>query len=243
MGKLDGRVAIITGGGTGIGKGIAEAFAQEGATVVLASRNKGNLEQVASTIVKAGGQAISIPTDVSKEADVQSLFAHTIEAFGKVDVLVNNSGFFGAGPIDEMSLNTWQTTVDVNLTGAFLCSREAFRTMKQNKGGRIINIGSVSAKVPRPNSAPYTSTKFALEGLTRSLALDGREHGIAVSILQPGNTDTAIWENNPSGASVEGVMAISEVAAVAVVMAALDPSINMFEALMLPMSMPYLGRG
>ncbi len=243
MGKLDGKVTIITGGGTGIGKGIAEAFAQEGATVILASRNSGNLEQVVSTIKKAGGIALAVPTDVSKEDEVEALFAKTLDTFGQVDVLVNNSGFFGAGSIDEMSLHTWQTTVDVNLTGAFLCSREAFRAMKQQKGGRIINIGSVSAKVPRPNSAPYTATKFALEGLTRSLALDGREHGIAVSILQPGNTDTAIWENNPLGASEEGIMPIADVAAVAVVMAAMDPSINMYEALMLPVSMPYLGRG
>jgi NAD(P)-dependent dehydrogenase (short-subunit alcohol dehydrogenase family) len=156
---------------------------------------------------------------------------------------VNNAGIIVGTPTESLALADWQRVIDVNLTGAFLCSRAAFRAMKP-RGGRIINIGSTAAKVPRPHSAAYTTSKFALEGLTRSLALDGREHGIAVSILHPGNTASALWGGaEDEQRRREGVMSASEVARVAVVMAALPPDINLLEGLLLPVAMPFLGRG
>jgi len=243
MGNLDGKTAIITGGGSGIGRGVAEALAKEGANVALASRSAENLAVAAEAITAAGGKALAMPTDVRHEGEVAALFSKTVETFGSVDIVVNNSGVFTTGPIETMALADWQNCVDVNLTGAFLCSREAFRLMIPQKAGRIINIGSISAKVPRANSTPYTSTKFALEGLSRALALEGREHGIGVSVIQPGNTATAIWEANPEGAAIEGVMPIEEVARVVIAMATMDPKVNLFEAIVLPLSMPYLGRG
>ena len=243
MGKLDGKTAIVTGGGTGIGEGIAVALAKEGANVVLSSRNAEKLEAAASSIRANGGQARAIAADVRDEDQVRDLFTKTVAAFGSVDILINNSGVFTTGPVEQLSLADWQNCVDVNLTGAFLCSREAFRLMKPQKGGRIINMGSISAKVPRVGSTPYTSTKFALEGLTRALALEGREHGIAVSVVQPGNTATSIWNGNPEAAAQEGVMPIEEVARVVMTMATMDPRVNMLEAIVLPITMPYLGRG
>jgi NAD(P)-dependent dehydrogenase (short-subunit alcohol dehydrogenase family) len=166
-----------------------------------------------------------------------------LDVFGRVDILVNNAGVSKGGPTDELSLEVWQQVIGVNLTGAFLCSREAFKIMKSQRTGRIINIGSVSAKVPRINSAPYTTSKFGLEGLTRSLALDGREFGIAVSILHPGNTATPIWVEREQIARQEGVMSPDDLARVAVTIAALPPEVNLLESLVLPVSMPFVGRG
>ncbi|MDI7258646.1 MAG: SDR family oxidoreductase [Thermodesulfobacteriota bacterium] len=243
MGQLMDRVAVITGASTGIGQGIAVAYAAEGAKVVLASRNRKKLEAVAGEIRGAGGTALVMPTDVTLEEDVVGLFRQTMEAFGRVDILVNNAGITSRTPTDELSLETWRNVLDVNLNGAFLCSREALRIMKRQRSGRIINIGSISAKVPRPNSAPYTTSKFALEGLTRSLALDARGHGIAVCILHPGNTATPLWHGREDQARLEGIMSPNDLARVAVMMAALPQDVNVFESIVLPVSMPFLGRG
>jgi NAD(P)-dependent dehydrogenase (short-subunit alcohol dehydrogenase family) len=190
MAQLQGTVALITGAATGIGRGIARAFAAEGARLILASRDGGRLEEAASELRARGAQAIAAPTDVTDEAQVAALFQRAMAEFGRIDVLVNNAGAFDGGPLDELSLETWQKVIGVNLTGPFLCSREAFRIMKAQGGGRIINIGSISAQVPRMGSAPYTSSKFGLEGLTRATALDGRAHGIVASCLHPGNIAT-----------------------------------------------------
>lgn len=243
MAKLQDRIAIVTGGGTGIGKGIALAFAAEGAKVVLASRNRDNLDAAAAEISGAGGSAMVVPTDVTVEAEVIDLFRQTTEAHGRLDILVNNSGISTGTPTDELSLEDWQRVVDVNLTAAFLCSREAFRVMKPQGRGRIVNVGSVSAKVPRPNSAPYTATKFGLEGLTRSLAVDGRAHGIAVSVVQPGNTESLIWQGREAAAEKEGIMAAADVASAVVTMVSLPDGVNLFESTILPVTMPLLGRG
>ena len=243
MGKLQDRIAVITGASTGIGQSIAAAFAAEGAKTVLASRNREKLEAAAGEIRRTGGQAMVMATDVTVEDEVISLFRRTLDAFGRVDILVNNAGVSKGSPPDELSLEVWQRVLDVNLTGAFLCSREAFKIMKNQRSGRIISIGSVSAKVPRVNSAPYTTSKFGLEGLTRSLALDGREHGIAVSIIHPGNTMTPIWTGREEIAREEGVMAPDDLARIAVTIAALPAEVNMLETIVLPVSMPFVGRG
>ncbi|MGH6980892.1 MAG: SDR family NAD(P)-dependent oxidoreductase, partial [Stellaceae bacterium] len=188
MESLTGRVAIVTGGNSGIGRAIAKAYAAEGAKVVLAARRAEQLNEVADEIHKAGGNVLAVATDVSKEADVLALYDKTMKAHGRVDVLINNAGTATRESAEELPLASWQRVIDVNLTGCFLCAREAFKIMKKQKQGRIINIGSVSAKVPRPNTIAYAASKFGLEGVTRALALEGRDHGILVSILHPGNT-------------------------------------------------------
>jgi NAD(P)-dependent dehydrogenase (short-subunit alcohol dehydrogenase family) len=243
MGQLQDRVAVVTGASTGIGRGIAVAFAREGAKVVLAARKPEPLAAVAREIEGSGGVALPVPTDVTDESQVLNLFQRTLDAYGRVDILVNNAGVATGKPTDELSLEAWRSVIDCNVTGAFLCAREAFRIMKRQGGGRILNIGSVSAKVPRPNSAAYTTSKYALEGLTRSLAVDGRAHGIAASVLQPGNVVTPLWQGREEVMEREGAMSPDDLARVAVTMMSLPPDLNVFEALILPLKMPMLGRG
>ena len=241
MGKLDGKVAIITGGATGVGKGIARAFALEGASVVIASRNKENLERTAEELRSNGATVDVVPTDVSDEAQVIRLFDHTVREFGRVDVAVSNAGIEASGPLEELTLETWQRVVAVNLTGVFLCCREAMKIMKSQGGGRIINIGSTAAQIPRPNTASYAATKAAVVGLTHVAALEGRDHGVAVSCLHPGNV--AIESLGPDRMHTEPMMRVDDVGMVAVAMAALPPDVNLYEAIVLPLGMPYLGRG
>ena len=182
-------------------------------------------------------------TDVSKEAEVLRLFKKVRETFSSLDLLVNNAGLALGGPSHELSYETWRQVLEVNIDGAFLCGREALAVMKGQGHGRVINIGSVSAKVPRPNSAPYTTSKFALEGLTKAMALDAREYGVSVSILHPGNTDTPIWDPRRDVGESEGLMCPDQLARLVVVMAALPPDMNFLEGLVLPVSMPFIGRG
>lgn len=243
MGKLQDRIAVITGASTGIGKSIAVAYAAEGAKIVLASRNAEKLELVAKEIQSAGGSALVVPVDVTDEDAVIDLFRQTVEAFDRLDILVNNAGVSKGAPADELSLEVWQQVIDVNLNAAFLCSREALKFMKPQGFGRIVNIGSVSAKVPRIHSAAYTTSKFGLEGLTRSLALDARDFGVAVSILHPGNTATPIWTGREEIARQEGVMSPDDLARVAVTIVTLPPEVNLLESIVLPVSMPFIGRG
>ena len=244
MNVLSEKVAIVTGASTGIGRSIALAFAREGAKVVLAARRREKLEQLAAEISAGGGTASIVPTDVSAEADVIELFRKTMELHKQVDILVNNAGTAVGKPTDEMTLAEWQKVIDVNLTGAFLCSREAFKVMKPRRSGRILNIGSISSKMPRPNAAPYTSSKYALEGLTHSLAVDGRQHGIAASVLQPGNVVSEIWGNATEVVkSREGMMRAEDLARIAVLMVSLPADVNLYQALVLPITQPFLGRG
>jgi NAD(P)-dependent dehydrogenase (short-subunit alcohol dehydrogenase family) len=243
MEALTGRIAIITGGNSGIGKAIAKAYAKGGAKVVLAARRAEQLKEVADQIKADGGNVLAVATDITKEPDVLALFEKTMAAHGRVDVLINNAGTASREPADELSLASWQKVIDVNLTGAFLCAREAFKIMKRQKQGRIINIGSVSAKVPRPNTIAYAASKFGLEGVTRALALEGRDHGILVSILHPGNTVSSLGRPAQIGANPEGRMEAEDLAQVAVLMATLPHEVNMLEALVLPRTMPFLGRG
>jgi len=246
MGQLDGKVAIVTGGGSGIGKGIAQAYAQEGCTVVIAGRNADRLRAAAEELRTTGSEILAIPTDVTVEEEVKALFSRTMERFGRLDVLVNSSGAFDGGPIDEISLEAWNNVIGANLTGPFLCIREAFPIMKKAGGGRIINIGSISAQRTRENMAPYTSSKFGVWGLTQSAALEGRPYGIAVSCLHPGNT---LVERRVAGMKAgrheddEPMIPVEDIARVALLMATLSPEANMLEAIVLPITQLYIGRG
>ena len=243
MGQLEGKIAIITGAGSGIGKGIAQAYAREGATLVIGSRNKGNLEATADELRPEGATVLVVPTDVTDEDQVVALFDRTIREFGRLDILVNNSGLFDGGPLEELSLATWQKVMDVNLTGVFLCSREAMKIMKPQGGGRIINIGSVSAQMPRMNSVPYVTSKYGLTGLTRATALEGRAFGVHASCLQSGNVSTERRDASQALQDQEPMMTPDDIAMAAVTMAALPPYVNMLEAIVFPATMPYLGRG
>lgn len=243
VGQLDGKVTILTGAGTGIGKGIARAFAREGAPLILASRNQANLEETAAEVRGLGGQALVVPTDVTDEAQVSALFARTMAEFGRVDILINNSGTFDGGPFEQLSLETWQKVLAVNLTGPFLCARAAMPIMKAQGGGRIINIGSISAQMCRPNAAPYNTTKHGLVGLTKSIALEGRDYNVVCSMLHPGNVLTERRAAGTKPQDAEPMMTVDELALTAVTMAALPLHVNFLEAIVLPTKQLYLGRG
>ena len=243
MGQLQDKITIITGAGSGIGKGIARAFVQEGAALVIASRNQQQLEAAADDLRSLGGSVLVVPTDVTDEAQVVALFERTQREYGRLDILVNNSGVFDGGPIEDLSLETWRKVLDVNLTGPFLCSREAMRIMKRQGGGRIINIGSISAQMARMHSAPYTASKHGLVGLTKAIALEGRAHGVVVGCLHPGNVAAEWRQHNDAPIHQEPMMTPEELAAVAVTMAALPLHVNLLEAIVLPTEQLYLGRG
>ena len=243
MSRLDEKVAVITGGGSGIGKATAHAFASEGAKVVIASRTRRNLESTAADLVDTAAAVMVVPTDVTDEGEVAALFEATMEEHGRVDILVNNSAAFDGGPIDELPLSAWQQVIGVNLTGVFLCTREAMRIMKSQGGGRIVNIGSVAAQSPRPNAAAYTASKHGLVGLTKATALEGRDFGIAASCLHPGNVRTEIWRSLDTSASREPRMSAAAVAGMVLTMVTLASNVNMLESIMLPVEQPYLVRG
>jgi len=247
MGQLDGQVAVITGGGSGIGKGIARAFAGEGCAVVLAARGQERLQATADELAADGAETLAIPTDVTDEGQVQALFAQVMGRWGRVDILVNNAAAFGGGRIDRLSREVWDRVIGVGLTGAFLCTCEAFGIMVDAGGGRIINIGSISGQRTRMHAAPYTVAKHGIWGLTQSTALDGREFGIAASCLNPGNVlverraDLRAKSGRDEGPEV--MMATEDIARAALLMATLPPGTNMLEAIVLPVEQPYLGRG
>ena len=239
--RLAGRVAIITGASSGIGRAVAHAFAAEGASLILAARRREKLDMLAAEL--GGCDVLVRATDVTNEEDVQGLFSDA-EAFGKVDLLVNNAGMTTHGSAVDMSTEVWSQTIDLNLTAAFLCAREAMKVMIARGRGRIINIGSISAQAPRNNAIAYTASKYGVEGLTRGLALEGREHGITVSIIHPGSTVSAL-AGKPEDQSRVGptTMAGSTVASAVVMMAAMPDDANLLTATVLPVAQPYLGRG
>jgi NAD(P)-dependent dehydrogenase (short-subunit alcohol dehydrogenase family) len=247
------KVAIITGAGSGIGRQTALAFLGEGYSVILAGRRVGTLEATATEAGPASSRALVVPTDVTDPASVRALFARTRETFGRLDVLFNNAGI-GAPPVllEELTYGQWKSVVDTNLTGAFLCTQEAFKLMKtqQPRGGRIINNGSVSAYVPRPNSAPYTATKHAITGLTKSTALDGRKYDIACSQIDIGNAATDLAAKMSEGVpqangsiAVEPTMDVDHVARAIVYMASLPLEANVQFLTVMATKMPYIGRG
>jgi NAD(P)-dependent dehydrogenase (short-subunit alcohol dehydrogenase family) len=243
MGKLDGKVVLVTGGNRGIGKGIAHGLAEEGASLVLTARGAEPLRQIAEALAARGTTVLAVPADVTDERQVQDLFHKTIERFSRLDVLVNNAGAFDGGPLDELSVETWDKVLAINLRAPFLCTREAMRIMKRQGGGRIINMGSIAAQRVRLNSAPYSTSKHGLWGLTQVTALEGRAHGISCGCLQPGNVLIERRRNTGKKEDDEPMMTVEELAQMAVVMATLPPHMNMLEAIVLPVGQLYIGRG
>jgi NAD(P)-dependent dehydrogenase (short-subunit alcohol dehydrogenase family) len=253
MGQLDNKVAIITGGGTGIGKASALALLRAGCSVVLAGRRAEPLQQAIAEAGADGERALAVPTDVGDPASVQALFAKTMERFGRLDILFNNAGMGAPGvPLEELPFEQWQAVVAVNLTGAFLCTQEAFKIMKQQepRGGRIINNGSISAHAPRPNSAPYTATKHAITGLTKSTSLDGRNYDIACGQIDIGNAATDMTARMQKGVpqangsvEVEPRMDVEHVAQAVLYMASLPLETNVQFITVMATKMPFVGRG
>jgi NAD(P)-dependent dehydrogenase (short-subunit alcohol dehydrogenase family) len=247
------KVAIVTGAGSGIGKAVALALLQEGYQVALAGRRTERLEQAVTDAGPAGARALVVATDVSDPQSVRELFARTKEAFGRLDLLFNNAGINAPGiPLEELSHEQWKAVIDINLTGAFLCTQEAFRLMKSQdpRGGRIINNGSISAHAPRPNTAPYTASKHAITGLTRSTSLDGRKYDIACGQIDIGNALTELAARMAKGVpqangsiAVEPLMDVAHVASAVVYMASLPLDANVQFMTIMATKMPFVGRG
>lgn len=249
----DKKTAIITGAGSGVGRAAALALHAQGYAVALAGRRSDTLKTTVDLAQDDGERTLVVPTDVSDPESVRNLFENTRNQFGRVDVLFNNAGL-GARPVplEELTIEEWRSVVDVNLTGAFLCTQAAFRVMKtqQPRGGRIINNGSVSAYAPRPNSAPYTATKHAISGLTRSTSLDGRTYNIACGQIDIGNALTEMTEKMSAGVAqangdvaVEPTMNVDDVARAVVYMAELPLDANVLFMTVMATNMPFVGRG
>jgi NAD(P)-dependent dehydrogenase (short-subunit alcohol dehydrogenase family) len=251
--SASGKVAIVTGAGTGIGKAAALALLKEGYRVALAGRRKELLEQVAKEAGEGASRALVVQTDVADRDSIVNLFAQTKQAFGRLDVLFNNAGIGAPGVnLEDLTFEQWKAVVDTNLTGSFICTQEAFKIMKDQtpRGGRIINNGSISAHTPRPNSAPYTSTKHAITGLTKSTSLDGRKYDIACGQVDVGNALTPLAERMTKGVPqangtvmVEPVMDVSHVASAVVYMASLPLDANVMFLTVMATKMPFAGRG
>jgi NAD(P)-dependent dehydrogenase (short-subunit alcohol dehydrogenase family) len=247
------KVAIVTGAGTGIGLAVATALLQNGYAVVLAGRREELLRQAIRESGVSPDSALAVATDVSDPESVRRLFDTTREAFGRLDVLFNNAGINAPGvPLEDLTLVQWRSVVDVNLTGAFLCTQHAFRLMKTQdpRGGRIINNGSISAHTPRPNSAPYTATKHAITGLTKSTSLDGRPFDIACGQIDIGNASTPLTARFTTGVpqanggvAAEPVMDVAHVARAVVYMAGLPLDANVQFMTLMATKMPFVGRG
>jgi NAD(P)-dependent dehydrogenase (short-subunit alcohol dehydrogenase family) len=251
--SASGKVAIVTGAGTGIGKAVAVALLKEGYRVALAGRRKEMLEQAAKEAAEGASRALVVPTDVADRESILALFARTKQAFGRLDLLFNNAGIGAPGvPLEELTFEQWKAVVDTNLTGSFICTQEAFKIMKDQtpRGGRIINNGSISAHAPRPNSSPYTSTKHAMTGLTKSTSLDGRKYDIACGQIDIGNALTPLAERMAKGVPQangtvmpEPLMDVSHVANAVLYMASLPLDANVQFLTVMATKMPFVGRG
>ena len=247
------KVALVTGAGSGIGQAVSLALQADGYSVVLAGRRAAELQKTATLASPAGGRMLAVPTDVGRPEAVRALFAKTHETFGRLDLLFNNAGISAPGvPVEDLTYEQWTSVVDTNLTGAFLCAQEAIRLMKaqQPRGGRIINNGSISAYAPRPHSAPYTATKHAILGLTKSIALDGRPYDIACGQIDIGNAATELTERMTAGVpqangtlAVEPRMDLRHVADAVLYMANLPLDANVQFMTVMATKMPFVGRG
>ena len=247
------RVAIVTGAGTGIGKAVAHALLRDGYQVALAGRRRELLESAAAAAGAPAGRTLCVATDVADPASVRALFAQTKAAFGRLDLLFNNAGVGApAVNLEDVGVDDWKRVVDINLTGVFLCTQEAIRQMKSQdpRGGRIINNGSISAHAPRPNSAPYTATKHAITGLTKSTSLDGRKYDIACGQIDIGNAHTELAARMASGVpqangqvAVEPLMDVAHVASSVLYMASLPLDANVQFLTVMATKMPFIGRG
>jgi NAD(P)-dependent dehydrogenase (short-subunit alcohol dehydrogenase family) len=247
------KIALVTGAGSGIGRAVAVILQSAGYSVAAAGRRVAELDRTASLATSGAGRIVPIPADVGNPDSVRALFAEIRRIFGRLDVLFNNAGVSAPGvPFEEISFEQWSAVVNVNLTGAFLCAQEAFRLMKEQspRGGRIINNGSISAHAPRPNSAPYTATKHAITGLTKSLSLDGRKYDIACGQIDIGNAVTEMSESMASGVPQangatmpEPRMDVQHVADAMLYMAGLPLSANVQFITLMATKMPFVGRG
>jgi NAD(P)-dependent dehydrogenase (short-subunit alcohol dehydrogenase family) len=248
-----GKVAIVTGAGTGIGKQAAVALLHEGYSVVLAGRRKELLNATVLESKSPVSRTLVVPADVGDPASVKALFTKTRETFGRLDLLFNNAGIGAPGiPLEDLTYEQWKSVVDINLTGAFLCTQEAFRIMKSQepRGGRIINNGSISAHAPRPNSAPYTATKHGMTGLTKATSLDGRKYDIACGQIDIGNAATEMTARMKRGVpqangalEVEPTFDAEQVARAVVYMASLPLEANVLFITVMATKMPFVGRG
>ncbi len=243
MTRLDGKVTVITGASSGIGSAIARRFAAAGSALVITARRAGKLADTAAQARELGAAVSALPLDISLPDNVEKLFGECRERFGRVDILVNNAGRFDGGPLDGLSLAAWDAVIATNLTGPMLCTRAAWPFMKTQGGGRIINIGSISAKRVRPNMAPYNASKHGLWGLTQSTALEGRAHNITCSIINPGNV---LVERRIDGArpqDSEPMIAPDHLAEIALTIAAMPPHVEVLETTVIPHTQAYVGRG
>ncbi len=249
----NGRVAVVTGAGTGIGKYSALALLRDGYSVVLAGRRLELLQSTVEEAADSGSRALPVPADVTDPQSVKDLFAKTYETFGRLDLLFNNAGT-GGPPVlfEDLTYDQWKKVLDTNFTGVFLCAQEAVKIMKNQTpmGGRIINNGSISATTPRPNSAPYTSTKHAVTGLTKSIALDGRKYNIACSQIDIGNAGTDLTAKMGSGIiqangaiEIEPTFDVNHVADAVLYMSNLPLDTNVLSMTIMATKMPYVGRG
>jgi NAD(P)-dependent dehydrogenase (short-subunit alcohol dehydrogenase family) len=248
----NGKVALVTGGGSGIGKASALALAREGFAIVVAGRRAEPLQAVVTEIEAMQGRALGVPADVGNPEAVRNLFAKTKATYGRLDVLFNNAGFGAAAPIEELPFERWQAVIGSILHGSFLCTQEAFKIMKDQtpRGGRIINNGSISAHVPRPDSAAYTSAKHAITGLTKSTSLDGRKYDIACGQIDVGNALTEMTQRMTRGVPqangtvmVEPTMDVENVARAVVFMATVTSDANVQFLTVMATKMPFVGRG
>jgi NAD(P)-dependent dehydrogenase (short-subunit alcohol dehydrogenase family) len=247
------KVAVVTGGGSGIGRAVALALAGEGYSVVVAGRRKEPLDATAAEGSKLGARMLSVPTDVGDPESVKALFAKTVETFRRLDLLFNNAGSGAPSiPLEDVTFEQWKSVVDANLTGAFLCTQEAIKVMKnqQPRGGRIVNNGSISAHAPRPNSAPYTATKHAVTGLTKSTSLDCRKYDIACGQIDIGNAATEMTAGMVKGVpqangeiAVEPRIDLEHVARAVLYMASLPLEANVQFMTVMATKMPFVGRG
>jgi NAD(P)-dependent dehydrogenase (short-subunit alcohol dehydrogenase family) len=246
------KVAMVTGAGGGIGKAVTLALLREGYHVALAGRRQDALERTVAEAGPASSQALIVPTDVRDPKAIRALFAQTQAVFGRLDLLFNNAGMVAGGLLEDLSYAQWQAVMETNLTGAFLCTQEAFKLMKSQdpRGGRIINNGSLSAHTPRPNSAPYTATKHAITGLTKSTALDGRKYNIACGQIDIGNALTETTARmtqgvpQPNGTlAAEPVIDVDHVARAVLHMASLPLDTNVLFLTIMATMMPFVGRG
>lgn len=248
-----GKVAMVTGAGSGVGRATAVALAGEGYSVVLTGRRPDPLQETVAEMRSGGPATLVVPEDVGRPEAVESLFAQTKERFGRLDLLFNNAGIGAPGvPMEDLTYEQWKAVVDVNLTGVFLCTQQAFKLMKSQtpRGGRIINNGSISATTPRPNSAPYTSTKHAVTGLTKSTALDGRPFDIACGQIDIGNAGTPLTARMAEGVpqadgsiAVEPTIDADHIARAVVYMASLPLDANVLTMTVMATQMPFVGRG